>query len=328
MNQERIKQLVARLFSSTITKTQYDELRNAIDDVSDHTILDGLEDAWHQGDLENAMPNAAKYRVKEEIDRSIARGKVIAFARKAAKVAATVALPLLLATTIYLAVDIHHIKQHADLLDVYVAKGEKATVNLPDGSTVTLNSDSKLYYPSNFSSKERWIRLEGEAYFHVKKSHGRTFTVKTSHMDVQVLGTTFNVTAYKDDSHSSVVLVEGSVAASAHGAAPTIIKPNQRYTLDNGSGDALVADVESYNYTCWRDGIINFESEPIVSVLNKLARQFDLKFEFDAALFKADRITGKIDLNDGVEAALKTVSLTSPLHFVKTKNKVIITPQR
>lgn len=328
MTQEKLHKLLHRLFTSSITKSQYDELKSAIGDVPDGALMDGLENAWQKTNFDGSMPGNAKERIKSEIDRVILRGRVVAFVRKSVKVAAAIALPLLLASTIYLAVDRHNIKQQADLLDVYVSKGEKATVNLPDGSTVTLNSESKLIYPSNFSSNERWIRLEGEAYFHVSKSHGRSFTVKTRKLDVKVLGTTFNVSAYNDDPTTSVVLVEGSVSAGVPGMNPTLITPNQKLVVDKSTGNVAVKNVDAYSYTCWRDGIINFESEPIVDVLDKLSRQMGVQLEFDPKQFKGDKISGKLDLNEGVDAVLKTISLASPIKYVKHKTKVIITPLR
>jgi ferric-dicitrate binding protein FerR (iron transport regulator) len=83
--------------------------------------------------------------------------------------------------------------------------------------------------------------------------------------------------------------------------------------------------VDTYSYTGWRDGILSFDSEPISNVLDKVSRQFSVEFQYDSKQFRNDRLTGKLDLNDGVESVLKVISLTSPMTFVKHKNKIVIT---
>lgn len=326
MKHIRIKTLLEKFFSSTITKTQFDEMKGLSEEVSDADLSEGLQHVWNNHDFGNTMPYSSKFRIKRELERTIARERFIGISIKAMKVAAAIAIPVLLASTIYLLTernDYQH--QQAELLNVSVGKGEKATINLPDGSTVTLNSESKLYYPSNFNTKERWIKLDGEAYFHVQKSHGRTFTVRTNSINVKVLGTTFNVSAYNNEPVHSVVLVNGSVEVNVAGKLSQIIKPNEMYAFAQRTGKASVTEVDTYSYTGWRDGILSFDSEPISNVLEKVSRQFSVEFQYDSKQFRNDRLTGKLDLNDGVESVLKVISLTSPMTFVKHKNKIVIT---
>jgi transmembrane sensor len=326
MNQNRITTLLGKFFSSSITKSQFDEMKRLSGEMSDADLSGGLQQVWNEQDFGKAMPFGSKERIKRELGRTIGRDRFVRGAVKFSRVAAAIAIPVLLATTIYLFTERKaYVGQQAQLLNVSVAKGEHATVNLPDGSTVMLNSESKLYYPSNFTTKERWIQLEGEAYFHVQKSHGRPFTVKTKSLNVRVLGTTFNVSAYSNEPVHSVVLVNGSVAVNAQGKQPYTIKPNEMFALETGSGKAVVTDVESYSYTSWRDGILSFESEPITNVLEKVSRQFNVALQYDPRQFKNDKLTGKLDLNEGVESALRVISLASPMTFVKHKNKIVIT---
>lgn len=326
MKHIRIKTLLEKFFSSTITKTQFDEMKGLSEEVSDVDLSESLLHVWNNHDFGKAMPYSSKFRIKRDLDRRIARERFIGTSIRIMKVAAGIAIPVLLASTIYLLTERNAYQhQQAELLNVSVAKGEKATINLPDGSTVTLNSESKLYYPSNFNTKERWIKLDGEAYFHVQKSHGRTFTVKTNSLNVNVLGTTFNVSAYGDEPVHSVVLVNGSVEVNAQGKLSHVIKPNEMYAFATHTGRASVTAVDTYSYTGWRDGVLSFDSEPIVNVLEKVSRQFSVEFQYDPKQFRNDRLTGKLDLNDGVESVLKVISLTSPITFVKHKNKIVIT---
>lgn len=325
MNQQSYRNLLHRLFSSAITKSGYDELKERTPSLSDDELSDELQRVWNKHDFGKAMPMESKMRVRQQLDRSIGRQLFVGRAIRLAKVAAAIALPVLLTTTVYLLNERKgYVNQQADLLNIAVAKGEKATVNLPDGSTVTLNSESKLYYPSNFNSQERWIKLEGEAYFHVMKSNGRSFTVKTKNLNVRVLGTTFNVSAYNDDASHSVVLVNGSVEVNVGGGKPHLIKPNEMFAYNAQTGKAVVEEVDTYSYTGWKDGILSFESEPIANVLEKVSRQFDVDFQYDATQFGNDKLTGKLDLNDGVESVMKVISLATPITYKKHKNKIVI----
>lgn len=95
--------------------------------------------------------------------------------------------------------------------ELVVPKGQKSQLYLPDGTTVWLNSESKLRYPANFSQKERWVELSGEAFFSVTRHGDQSFFVKTTDFNIRVTGTKFNVMAYEDFNRTEASLEEGRI---------------------------------------------------------------------------------------------------------------------
>ena len=147
---------------------------------------------------------------------------------------------------------------------------------LSDGTKVWLNSESQLKYPVAFNDGEtRQVELVyGEAYFDVSPStahKGARFKVFNQSQEVEVLGTEFNIKAYKDETNIYTTLVEGKVAISAAGKNQ-ILKPNQQSNLNLETGSIEITTVDVYNETTWIDGIFSFENKPLKEILKVLSR--------------------------------------------------------
>ena len=160
------------------------------------------------------------------------------------------------------------------------ANGERLLVSLPDGSSVELNSGSQLQYRRPFLGWTRKVHLEGEAFFDVEKK-ARTFVVETFNASVSVLGTTFNVRAWEDESspETAVILVTGSVelASLSMPGQPVILRPGEISRVQAGSGlpsaPLAVNDPESV----WRTGGLSFDALPLIDILKELERQYGLR---------------------------------------------------
>ncbi|MCM5662659.1 FecR family protein [Galbibacter mesophilus] len=173
---------------------------------------------------------------------------------------------------------------------LYVPIGGIYSVQLPDGSMVWLNSNSTLTYPEAFRGDTRTVTLEGEAFFEVVKNKGQ-FIVKTENQDVTVLGTSFNVSAYKDENFFSSTLVEGKVKLSSEETEEVILAPGERGYLKNDSSKRVyVSKVDVRNYSSWKDGVFYFENEGLPTILKKVGRWYGFEVKF----IDAD----KIDYND------------------------------
>jgi transmembrane sensor len=148
------------------------------------------------------------------------------------------------------------------------AFGQKLNVILPDGSAVVLNSGTTMSYPEIFSDNIRQIELEGEAYFEVRNDSERPFVVKSNHMEVRVLGTSFNFNTL----HSTVTLTEGKVQFS-DGDEQVILSKGQMARL---SGTGLF-EIDKFDYTQqigWKDGIINIEDYTVAEIINILEKWY------------------------------------------------------
>lgn len=209
-----------------------------------------------------------------------------------------------------------------------VPGGQRASMVFADGSRVYVRPGSKVIFPVLFEKNRREIFVEGEAFLEVSKNKHRPFVVKTQKMAVEVLGTSFNVSAYPSHSVQSVVLVTGSVKVSSGDGNALKIKPNQRYSFDKSSQTEGVDNVDVYPYISWKDGILSFSSENLSSVLDKLSSYYGVTFDYKSNTLADIRLTGKLDLNNSVEEALKVIATTSPIQYQtgKTTIKIDVKP--
>ncbi|MEM9142082.1 MAG: FecR domain-containing protein [Bacteroidota bacterium] len=164
-----------------------------------------------------------------------------------------------------------------------VPYGKKFNIQLSDGTLVHMNSGSALTYPIQFQTgQSRRITLQGEAFFKVQRDTGRPFVVNTKAMDIQVLGTQFNVAAYAEDQKTQVVLTEGSVAlrADSQGQEEKIIlKPGFMGTLDKTKRSLSARKVNTALYTSWLNGNLIFRNAPFKNIILKLERRYNVKIE-------------------------------------------------
>ena len=151
---------------------------------------------------------------------------------------------------------------------------ETRNVILPDGSSVLLNRHSSLSYPKRFKSDNREVQLTGEAYFEVSKDQKHPFIVQTEHINVQVLGTHFNVDAYRNNPEVKTTLLTGSVAVSnKSNSVRMILKPNE-IAIYNKVGNKLTRQVtkNAKDEISWRDGEFIFDNLPLGEIARELIR--------------------------------------------------------
>lgn len=205
---------------------------------------------------------------------------------------------------------------------VSVEKGQKANVVLPDGSKVWVNSDSKLIYGSRFTSNERILKLEGEAYFEVTPDKNRPFIVETENFSVKALGTSFNIKAYKEDSWASTVLMTGKVKVQSE-SEMFILEPNQRISFDRTTGKMDKSNVaDATDFSGWMYNTLSFDAETFEDIVQTLQRLYNTRIIFESESLKKYRFTGSPS-NTSLESILQILSLTSPLSY-EVKDSVII----
>lgn len=196
--------------------------------------------------------------------------------------------------------------------------GNQSRVVLSDNTVVWLNAGSRLVYPTRFTNKTREVILIGEAFFEVSKNPQQPFIVKTSNLDIKVLGTKFNVSAYAEDNLIKTVLNEGSVALRRSGAKfwekDIVISPNQMASFDKTSSDTRISKVSAEAYSLWTKGIMNFEEADFSRVIKQIERFYNISVTFSDHQMEMMRISGKLDLKKSrkeVMEYLQKVSLTS-----------------
>ncbi len=144
--------------------------------------------------------------------------------------------------------------------ELIIPRGGEYSLTLSDGTVVFLNADSKLRFPVKFGDTKREVELEGEGYFEVTRNEKVPFIVKTSRMDVLVLGTKFNISAYEDDSITMTTLVQGSVRVTASdNGMSVVLQPNEQAELEHGGNILQVSEVDASFATAWKDGRLRFQ---------------------------------------------------------------------
>lgn len=202
-------------------------------------------------------------------------------------------------------------------------RGGQFQIILPDGTKVWLNAASSLRYPTTFAGEERKVQLVGEAYFEVAKMNGKPFSVDVNNMEIQVLGTHFNVMAYRDESSIRTTLLEGAVRIN-HGARLTNLRPGQQAQLRNSGEMQVLDNVDVEETVAWKNGYLQFNRESLAGVMRQVSRWYDADIAYEGQI--PDRqFGGKISRNSSIDEVLKILELSN-VHFRIEGKKITVTP--
>ena len=208
-----------------------------------------------------------------------------------------------------------------------VPYGKRSHLLLSDGTQVWINSGSRLVYASQFKGDIREVFLEGEAYFEVAKDTDKPFYVRTDAFKIKVLGTKFNVKAYKDDLEHNAVLVEGKVSMKASNqffSKEVILSPNQKSTFTQGEDDFQITNVDETGlYTNWIYGYLEFKRANLSDVLKSISRYYNIDIQLKTSN-QAKIVSGKLDLKTEPERILDGLSLLTNTKFMKEGGKYVI----
>ena len=207
---------------------------------------------------------------------------------------------------------------------LYVPAGQRAELILPDSTHVWLNARSKLVYPISFGKDIRQVELNGEAYFDVINNEKQPFVVKTPQMDIQVLGTEFNVTAYSSSSDFEVALLRGCIELSSPRLSSNYrMKEKEHIRLQNNK--LISKDISDYDYFRWKEGLICFNNESVATIIEKLKLYYDIDIEVYNQKFINSRYTGKFRTKDGIEQVLRVLQIEHKFTYTKNNDLNLIT---
>lgn len=207
-----------------------------------------------------------------------------------------------------------------------VPYGTRHSVKLSDGTMVQLNSGSSLVFPAVFSGKKREVYLKGEGYFTVTENKNMPFIVKTDNINIKVLGTKFNVSAYENDNSASTVLVEGSVEVCTNNSSNKNhrrIVPGQGCFYSINNSDFNVKDVDLEKYVSWTSGVLKFRGESFVSVLEKVKRFYNVDISINDEELANRSISGKLVLSEKIEETLAYMASTTKSRYYSENDTFI-----
>ncbi|WP_164126157.1 FecR family protein [Sphingobacterium luzhongxinii] len=207
-------------------------------------------------------------------------------------------------------------QQKEQILTLSTPRGGQYQITLPDGTKVWLNAATTIKYPSRFTQQERRVELDGEAYFEVAKKEKQMFVVSSHEQEIKVLGTHFNVSAYREDQLVKTTLLEGSVRVRNNYTNQSIkLSPGQQSViLSNDSKiDLEIADVEEV--TAWKNGYFKFNNESIESIMRKVARWYDIEIQYQDLIDAEQVFSGRVSKGETLSSVLESLELTGGVHF-------------
>lgn len=205
-----------------------------------------------------------------------------------------------------------------------VPKGLNYKLVLEDGTEIWVNADTKIKYQVNLSkTATREVYLEsGEAYFNVTKNPGKPFIVHNANMNIQVLGTSFNVNAYSGVVYTT--LVEGKVKVNIKNESELYLSPNQQAQFDKSTGELDKRDVDVFPSIAWKEGIMVFENITLESLMKQVGRLYDYDYEFNDLQLKQLHFNGRMEKTATVRELLDNIQKTTNVKFNLKDRRIII----
>jgi len=210
--------------------------------------------------------------------------------------------------------------------------GEYRSLVLSDGSKIWLNSVSSIHYPTAFIGKERTVDITGEAYFEVAKNRAMPFKVNVNGMQVEVLGTHFNINAYGDETVIKTTLLEGAVKIVAGGKA-SFLKPGQQAMVSSpptgGGGREKAAEIKIINdadveeVVAWKNGMFSFKKGDIETIMRQVSRWYDVDVVFKDKISGHFVVTG-IPRTVPVSKLLQVLEMMGGVHFEIDGKKILV----
>ena len=274
-----IDELAGKYFSGELTGEERNRLMQWVNSgVDNEAYFEQLRNIWQvstpafapeEVDVERALR-----KVMRRTEKRRGKGRKIMLWWQ--RIAAVLFLPVLLGAG-YLW-NVHNVSADSGTAYQEISSpfGLCSKVELPDGSTVWLNSGSKLRYPVNFSGKSRNLHLSGEAFFSVHSDKEHPFVVNIKEMVVTATGTQFNIEAYTNDTVVSVTLLEGALDVNINKLRSVRLSPDQRIVYNNLSEFYSVTETDAAWRCLWKDGILAFRDEPLSEVFKRIGRAFNV----------------------------------------------------
>ena len=212
--------------------------------------------------------------------------------------------------------------------EIKVPAGSRTNIVLPDGTEVSLNAGSVLRYHRGFGIRERNVTLDGEGYFKVAKNAEVPFFVKTNDVQVQVVGTVFNVRAYDDDNYVMVSLLEGRVNLSASANSVMKLFPNEQALYNKNTGRMEKLKTNASKACDWLDGGLTFENASFADIAHRLERKFQVKISIESERLKAEHFSGSFDSNQNIYDILHEINVEKQYTWKVSGDTIFITDKR
>ncbi len=205
--------------------------------------------------------------------------------------------------------------------EIVIPFGKRSVLYLADGTKVWLNAGTRFAFPSLFSRDKREVFLEGEAYFEVARNVSQPFIVHAGQLNIKVLGTRFNVSAYASDANIETTLLEGSVAVSERRLpglvrSEVVLKPDQKASFNRREKKVTVSNVPDADmYISWTKGWLQFSHENLQMVFEKLKRYYNVDIVTSKNFKDVRSISGKLEITGSLDEVMKALADVAKIHY-------------
>jgi len=294
-NEENIFDLIQKYAEDRCTKNEVKEIIRWFENPSHHLkIYQALTKLWYktesqskqQVDLKGVLDRIHhKINLYNEDQTGYTQFKWRTVLNAFTKIAAILFLPLLIISAVYFSRDESIFPRESLYSRVHVPMGSKLKTELPDGTTVWLNSGSTLRYPQKFSRKDREVYLSGEAFFDVVSDRLHPLLVRTGELDIKVYGTRFNVMAYPNEEYIATTLETGKVSIEKPDQENKIMRycflqTGERAVYHKKEKTVNKYKTDPYKYSSWKDDKLIFRNDPLEVVIKRLRRLYNADIEF------------------------------------------------
>lgn len=312
--------LYIRFLQGKIGRKDFGDFRESLNLISDGDLSDRMESYWEENRDYPPLEAVRKTEIRRRLHQQIGpRKRIVRWSR----IVAAVAVIAVCCVTVWNLSLMNRLQDKDSAFLAEVPAGDKVQLTLPDKSTVLLNSESSLSYV--YKDGKRIALLNGEAYFHVSKDKEHPFVVQAGSLNIEVLGTSFNVSSYEENDFVETSLIEGSVRIfdSRSPLESFILKPSQKAVYSKDNGKISFHDTDNVRETAWTENRLMFESEKLGSVFHKIERWYGVKIRLCCPEIANDPISGSFK-NEQLPYVMEALKFQYGFDYEITGNTVTI----
>ncbi len=321
-----MKEIIVKYLEGRASAAEQMQLLNWIRKKENRLVFNSSSLVWKKSQANSPLPEGSEkswLNIQDQmLQKSFNRWQYSDKLNLLVRIAAIFFFVISVGGGAYFVTDFHK-QKHDWYTQVEAENGQISKVKLPDGSTVWLNSGSKIVYNNRFAAGNREVRLEGEAYFDVEKDENLSFVVNSGKMHVKVHGTRFNVSAYPESEIIDVVLESGKVQLLSPDVASFqyFLSPGERASFLKTTNKLNISKVNTVKYTSWKSGILNIYNQPLSEVVKRLEKRYNQQFEFEEEL-KDFHFTFTIK-NESLDEIITIMEKIGPIETHQRKNVIV-----
>lgn len=316
-----IKIIYKKFLYGTIRKEEFLEMRHEMNKSDLPELKNLLVEAWNEDMNSEVMAEKDKEDIRSKLNFYVEYDKKRLLRKRMAQIAAVV-IPFVFILSAVLYVFQPTAKVEKDFV-VTVKQGNRAQVTLPDQSKVWMNSNSKLIY-RNGKNNTREVKLIGEAFFKVVKDKSRPFIVSANNLQVEVLGTSFNVNARQGSDIIETSLVEGSILLTGSELSQDYyLKPNEKAIYSNSLKNLKIESTDNEVETAWKDNKLQFKSERFGDVIKHLEEWYGVKIISKCPNIENDLISGAFK-GESLETVLETFAIQYKIKYSNKGDSIVV----